>query len=46
MNFFSTFKPFNPDFHNDPFGRIIACQSMVGKFPMISCDKNVNAYFA
>ena len=31
--------------HNDPFDRIMVCQSMVEKIPLISYDKNVNAYF-
>ena len=32
--------------HNDPFDRIMVCQSIVEKIPLISYDKNVNAYFA
>ena len=32
--------------HNDPFDRIMVCQSMVEKIPLISYDRNVNAYFA
>ena len=34
-----------PAIHNDPFDRIMVCQSMVEKMPLISYDKNVNAYF-
>ena len=34
-----------PPIHNDPFDRIMVCQSMVEKIPLISYDKNVNAYF-
>ena len=35
-----------PPIHNDPFDRIMVCQSIVEKIPLISYDKNVNAYFA
>ena len=35
-----------PEIHNDPFDRIMVCQSIVEKIPFISYDKNVNAYFA
>lgn len=35
-----------PPIHNDPFDRIMVCQSMVEKIPLISYDKNVNEYFA
>ena len=35
-----------PPIHNDPFDRIMVCQSIVEKIPMISYDDNVNAYFA
>lgn len=35
-----------PPIHNDPFDRIMVCQSMVEKIPLISYDRNVNAYFA
>ena len=34
-----------PPIHNDPFDRIMVCQSMVEQIPLISYDKNVNAYF-
>ena len=34
-----------PPIHNDPFDRIMVCQSMVEEIPLISYDKNVNAYF-
>ena len=34
-----------PPIHNDPFDRIMVCQSMVEKIPLRSYDKNVNAYF-
>ena len=29
----------------DPFDRIMVCQSMVEKIPLISYDEKVNAYF-
>ena len=35
-----------PPIHNDPFDRIMVCQSIVEKIPLISYDANVNAYFA
>lgn len=35
-----------PPIHNDPFDRIMVCQSIVEKMPLISYDKNVIAYFA
>ena len=35
-----------PLIHNDTFDRIMVCKSMVEKIPLISYDKNVNAYFA
>lgn len=35
-----------PPIHNDPFDRIMVCQSMVEKIPLISYDSNVNAYFS
>ena len=35
-----------PPIHNDPFDRIMVCQSMVEEIPLISCDNNVNAYFS
>ena len=35
-----------PSIHNDPFDRIMICQSIVEKIPLISYDANVNAYFA
>ena len=34
-----------PPIHNDPFDRIMVCQSMVEKIPLISYDEKVNAYF-
>ena len=34
-----------PPIHNDPFDRIMVCQSIVEKIPLISYDRNVNAYF-
>ena len=34
-----------PQIHNDPFDRIMVCQSMVEKIPLISYDEKVNAYF-
>ena len=35
-----------PPIHNDPFDRLLVCQSMVEKIPLISYDDKVNAYFA
>lgn len=35
-----------PPIHNDPFDRIMMCQSMVENTPLISYDKNANAHFA
>ena len=35
-----------PPIHNAPFDRIMVCQSMAEPIPLISYDKNVNAYFA
>lgn len=35
-----------PSIHNDPFDRLLVCQSMVEKIPLISYDDKVNAYFA
>lgn len=35
-----------PPIHNDPFDRIMVCQSLAENIPLISCDKNVNAYLA
>ena len=34
-----------PPIHNDPFARIMVCQSIVEKIPLISYDPKVNAYF-
>ena len=34
-----------PPIHNDPFDRIMVCQSIVEKTPLISYDPKVNAYF-
>ena len=34
-----------PPIHNDPFDRIMVCQSLVEKIPIISYDDKVNAYF-
>ena len=34
-----------PPIHNDPFDRLMVCQSIVEKIPLISYDPNVNAYF-
>ena len=34
-----------PPIHNDPFDRIMVCQSIVEKIPLISYDPKVNAYF-
>ena len=34
-----------PPIHNDPFDRIMVCQSLVEKIPLISYDDKVNAYF-
>jgi len=34
-----------PMIHNDPFDRIMVCQAMVEKMPLISYDDKVNAYF-
>ena len=34
-----------PNIHNDPFDRLLVCQSMVEKIPLISYDEKVNAYF-
>ena len=34
-----------PLIHNDPFDRIMVCQSLVEKIPLISYDDKVNAYF-
>ena len=35
-----------PPIHNDPFDRIMVCQSRVEEIPLISYDKNVNANLA
>jgi PIN domain nuclease of toxin-antitoxin system len=35
-----------PNIHNDPFDRILVCQSLVEKIPLISYDEKVKAYFA
>ena len=35
-----------PPIHNDPFDRLLVCQSMVEKIPLISYDDKVSAYFA
>lgn len=35
-----------PNIHNDPFDRVLVCQSLVEKIPLISYDGKVNAYFA
>ena len=35
-----------PPIHNEPFDRIMMCQSMVENTPLISYDKNANAHFA
>jgi len=34
-----------PPIHQDPFDRLLVCQSMVEKIPLISYDDKVNAYF-
>ena len=34
-----------PPIHSDPFDRLLVCQSMVEKIPLISYDDKVNAYF-
>ena len=34
-----------PPIHNDPFDRIMICQSIVEQIPLISYDPKVNAYF-
>ncbi len=34
-----------PPIHNDPFDRIMVCQSIVEQIPLISYDPKVNAYF-
>ena len=34
-----------PPIHNDPFDRIMVCQSLAEKIPLISYDDKVNAYF-
>ena len=34
-----------PPIHTDPFDRIMVCQSIVEKIPLISYDPKVNAYF-
>ena len=34
-----------PPIHNDPFDRLMVCQSIVEKIPLISYDPKVNAYF-
>ena len=35
-----------PPIHNDPFDRIMVCQSLVEEIPLISYDSCVNAYFS
>ncbi len=35
-----------PLIHNDPFDRIMVCQALVERIPLISYDPKVNAYFA
>lgn len=35
-----------PPIHNDPFDRIMVCQSIVEEIPLISYDDKVNAYFS
>ena len=35
-----------PPIHNDPFDRLLVCQSIVERIPLISYDDKVNAYFS
>lgn len=34
-----------PPIHQDPFDRLLVCQSMVEKIPLITYDDKVKAYF-